>query len=270
MFQSSLVVISLSLATAMASSSTSISIESIPISEPNNLDSPNIGNDCLSLIASANATNSIPSIEQLNTTLSSVNPKTYNVSLAITVNAPSPLGAMDLSPFVQPYSPHSRPSYQLPEYLTNPTINSTIWLSVDKAVDYSRPDLPFSACALAFQGLPSTANQMSISPDGSCKQTFSEGCTRDLETLAADIAWNFTRKHARSKGYLQTYGRLQEVCSDLEKQMMIALPSSCRGFENENGRLWETASSIGKQYHCLQPNPHLQLFPDPSTKTPLL
>ncbi|KAG8530888.1 uncharacterized protein KY384_004245 [Bacidia gigantensis] len=175
---------------------------------------------CDSQIAVANASNTFSSVESLDLKTKDAARKQHQVALSLTVNAPVVTDN------------------------TSVKINSTVWLGIDKGVDYSSPSLPFSACSLVFNKIPNTTSRRGTSQDGLCAQTYSKECVTDLESKAATMAWDFSKKSSQGESHKGgMFSELPEICNFIADQMTIALPDSCKDFA-ENNRLWESVDTL--------------------------
>ena len=180
-----------------------------------------IDHQCLAQINNANATDTIYSTEYMDIPSSKVPFAKHDSAISLTIDAPA---------FSNSDQFH---------------VNSTIWLSTGGGIDYSSPDLPFSACSLVFNQLPAkTASRRGESNDN-CEATFSRQCVVDLQQKALGMAWDFSSNTTQAKGFNKTLSHLPEVCNYLADQMSVSLPPSCKNFAEKN-RLWGSVDPLRK------------------------
>ena len=149
-------------------------------------------------------------------------PESYNLSLSLTVSAPS-----------------------FDDANLTWTTNRTLWMGVDKSVDYGNGTLPFSACLLSFINLPQTSSD--TGSNASCAMTLGQQCQDDLVQLAEATAKNITQlfnnfnNDNTNKSYYNdartedAVFAVNDLCFALGDEINSALPDSCHTEGNTPG-----------------------------------
>lgn len=145
--------------------------------------------------------------------------ETYNLSLSLTVSAPS-----------------------FEDANLTWTTNRTLWMGIDKSVDYGNGTLPFSACLLSFINLPQTSSGPGT--DTSCAPSLGQQCQDDLLKLAETTAKNITQllnnvdDDDRNKSYYNdartedAVFAVNDLCFALGDEINSVFPDSCHSKQN--------------------------------------
>lgn len=177
---------------------------------------------CNTLLDTSNATGQAFPSASIDYPTDGPPPETYNLTLFLTVSAPSFDGAN----------------------LTW-TTNLTLRMGVNKSVDYENGTLPFSTCLLPFINLPQTSSD--TGSDTSCATTLGQQCQDDLVKLAEATAKNITQLFNNfnddntNKSYYNDARTedavlaVNDLCFALGDELDSALPDSCHAKGNTPG-----------------------------------
>ena len=125
---------------------------------------------------------------------------------------------------------------------TNATAaDTTIWFGVHQDRNLPQDGLPFAGCAIIIDGLPLDSIKRGQADDGSCKQTFSDSCTKALTKRVATISDSLSDYAVGGEYGNRTTEMYPQICDIIATQLSNKenVPNECKKFRDEASEvLW--------------------------------